>query len=123
MIGGPMLENVILHNPRCSKSRAVLALLQQRDVDVRVVEYLKTPPSAAELQEIGRRLGKPALQMMRTKESRFRELGLSTGDRRSDQEWFRILADNPVLIERPIVIYRGRAAIGRPPENILKILE
>jgi arsenate reductase len=117
-----MSDTFILHNPRCSKSRTTLALLQDRQVNVDVVEYLETPPSASELESIGRKLGVPAVQMIRTKESRFRELGLSADDDRPEDEWFRILSDNPVLIERPIVVHQGKAAIGRPPENVLEIL-
>jgi arsenate reductase len=117
-----MQDNVIYHNPRCSKCRATLALLQERGADVSVVEYLKAPPTADELRIICDMLGMSALDITRKKENRFSELGLSAGDERSETEWFRILSENPVLIERPIVIVNGRAAMGRPPENVLSIL-
>jgi len=117
-----MQDNVILHNPRCSKSRATLALLREHGIDVRVVEYLETPPSAEELRSICDRLGVSALDITRKKEKRFLELGLSAGETRPESEWLRILSENPVLIERPIVIVNGRAAVGRPPENVLSIL-
>jgi len=117
-----MQDNVILHNPRCSKSRATLALLQERGADVQVVEYLNAPPSAEELRGICDKLGVSALDITRTKEKTFSELGLFAGDHRSEAEWLRILSENPVLIERPIVLLDGRAAVGRPPENVLSLL-
>jgi arsenate reductase len=117
-----MQDNVIFHNPRCSKSRATLALLHERGADVTVVEYLNAPPSAEELRMLCEKLKVSALDITRKKEKRFLELGLSAGDDRSEAEWFRILSENPVLIERPIVIVNGRAAMGRPPENVLSIL-
>jgi len=117
-----MQDNVIFHNPGCSKCRTTLALLQERGVEVTVVEYLKAPPSVEELRIICDKLGVSALGIVRKKESKFSELGLSAGDDRSEAEWFRLLNENPVLIERPIVIVNGRAALGRPPENVLSLL-
>ena len=117
-----MQDNVIYHNPRCSKCRATLALLQERGTDVKVVEYLKAPPTADELRILCEKLGVSALDIVRKKEKKFSELGLSAGDDRSEAEWLRILSENPVLIERPIVIVNGRAAMGRPPENVLSIV-
>ncbi len=113
---------IIYHNPRCSKSRQTLALLQERGCQVEVVEYLKAPPTADELEMFCRRLGLQPLELMRRKEARFRELGLSEDDPRSNREWLEIMAANPILIERPIVIHDSQVALGRPPEKVLKIL-
>ena len=113
---------IIYHNPRCSKSRQALALLQERGCQVEVIEYLKTPPSADELEMFCRRLGLQPLELMRRKEARFKELGLAEDDPRSNREWLEIMADNPVLIERPIVVHDSQVALGRPPEKVLRIL-
>ena len=118
-----MTDNVIYHNPRCSKSRKTLELLRDRGVDLEIVEYLKVPPSPSALAALCEKLGLRPLEICRTKEKLFKELGLAAGDDRPDAEWLRILSENPSLIERPIVVYRGRAALGRPPENVLAILE
>ncbi len=112
----------IYHNPRCSKSRQTLALLRERGLDVEIVEYLKTPPTVQELEGFCRRMGKQPLELIRQKEKRFQELGLSADDSRSSREWLQIVADNPILMERPIVVKGGKAAVGRPPEKILRIL-
>lgn len=111
----------IYHNPRCSKSRQTLALLQERGVTPTVVEYLKTPPDAATLGDILAKLGSPPRQLMRVKEAVYRELGL--GDENlSDADLIQAMVDNPILIERPIVLAGDRAALGRPPEAVLAIL-
>ncbi len=117
-----MRDNVIFHNPGCSKCRTTLALLQEHGVDVTVVEYLQTPPTPDELRILCDKLGVSAVGIIRKKESKFSELGLSVEDDRSEDEWFRILSENPVLIERPIVVVKGRAVLGRPPENVLSLL-
>jgi arsenate reductase len=117
------MRDRILHNPRCSKSRETLKLLQDRDVDLPVVEYLLTPPTKTELAEICRLLGLKPLQLVRTKEALFVELGLSKDNGYSDAQWLAVLAEHPKLLERPIVIYQGRAAIGRPPEQVLTLLQ
>ena len=111
----------IYHNPRCSKSRQTLALLQDRGVTPSVVEYLKTPPDAATLGDILAKLGCPPRQLMRVKEAVYRELGL--GDENlSDADLIQAMVENPILIERPIVLASDRAALGRPPEAVLAIL-
>ena len=111
----------IYHNPRCSKSRQTLALLQERGVTPTVVEYLKTPPDAATLGDILAKLGCPPRQLMRVKEAVYRELGL--GDENlSDADLIQAMVENPILIERPIVLAGDRAALGRPPEAVLAIL-
>lgn len=111
----------IYHNPRCSKSRATLALLDQQGNQVDVVEYLKTPPSAAELEQILDMLGLEARELMRTKEAEYREAGLDNPDLTRAQ-LIDAMVKYPKLIERPIVIKDGKAALGRPPERVLEIL-
>jgi arsenate reductase len=117
-----MNDVTIYHNPRCSKSRQTLALLKDRGIEPTVVEYLKEPPSAKRLDELCTLLGREPLQVMRTKEARFKELGLSGKDERPRAEWLDLMHDNPILIERPIVVSHGKAVIGRPPESALDIL-
>ncbi len=109
----------IWHNPRCSKSRQTLALLQERG-DVTIRRYLKDAPTVAELKSVCALLGGTAIDMMRPKEAQFRELGLSKSD--SDTALFEAMSTNPILIERPIVFIAAKAAIGRPPEAVLDIL-
>jgi len=117
-----MAELTIYHNPRCSKSRATLAILRQRGTEPAVVDYQRTPPSVAELDTILERLGSEPLAITRTREKLFTELGLAESDDRPRSEWLAILHHHPKLIERPIVVHGDRAAIGRPPENVLVIL-
>lgn len=116
------MKNQILHNPRCSKSRAALELLQQRELDIDVVDYQHSPPAKEELREILGLLNKKPLDIMRTGDELFKELGLSKDNGYSDEQWLDTLASHPKLLERPIVVYEGRAAIGRPLENVLAIL-
>ncbi len=108
------------HNPRCSKSRAGLALLQERGAKVKVRRYLEDTPSAEELKSILTILGVPAAKLIRTGEAVFKELELSKAD--SDEKLINAMATHPILIERPIAISDGKAAIGRPPENLLELL-
>jgi arsenate reductase len=117
------MKDCILHNPRCTKSRETLKLLQERGVELPVVEYLQQPLSKTELREICKLLGVRPLDIVRTKEDLFGELGLSKDNGYSDEQWLDVLASHPKLIERPIVVRRGRAAIGRPPENVLSLLD
>ncbi len=112
----------ILHNPRCSKSRQTLALLEEAGVEVEVVKYLEAPPTKAELEKLLKQLGLKATQIIRTKEKLFKVLQLKVDDDRSEAEWISLLVENPVLIERPIVSIDGRAVIGRPPENVKELL-
>ena len=116
------MSDFIWHNPRCSKSRQTLALIEQHGHPIEVVEYLKTPPQADEIQAAGAGLGLALTQIIRHKEALFSELGLSLQDARSEDEWAALLAQNPKLIERPIVRIGGRYAIGRPPENVTALL-
>lgn len=109
----------IWHNPRCSKSRQTLALLEGRD-DVQVRKYLEDVPSVAELRAAQVALGVSAVQMMRTKEAAFKEMGLSKD--MPDEALLQAMAQQPRLIERPVVFANGKAALGRPPEAVLDIL-
>jgi arsenate reductase len=111
----------IYHNPRCSKSRQTLALLEERGIAPRIVDYLKTPPSAAELKGILKTLGLRPRDLMRKGEPRYAELGLKDRDL-DDDALIALMVANPILIERPIVLSGGNAAIGRPPESVLEIL-
>ena len=110
----------IYHNPRCSKSRAALALLRERKVDVEIVEYLDRPPTRATLEQLLRKLGAPPLAIVRTDEPEFLALG---GRARSDDELLDLLTANPRLLQRPIVEVAAAARIGRPPEQVLELLE
>jgi len=111
----------IYHNPRCSKSRQTLALIEDKGVAPKIVDYLKAPPSVAELKRILKKLGLNARDIVRKGESRYAELGLKDKDV-GDAELLALMVENPILIERPIVVSGERAAIGRPPEAVLKIL-
>lgn len=113
----------IFHNPRCSKSRAALAALEERGIDAEVVQYLENPPSENELAEIVRKLGIEARALVRFGEGRAAELGINRNDERSDAEWIQLMVDNPILIERPIVIRSEKAAIGRPLDKVLELFE
>jgi len=111
----------IFHNPRCSKSRATLALLQERGYEPAVRLYLDNPPDPSELRAVLRKLGLSARQLIRKGETEYRELGLA--DESLDEDaLIAAMASHPRLIERPIVISGRRAAIGRPPESVLEIL-
>ena len=111
----------IYHNPRCSKSRQTLALLQEKGIEPTVIEYLKTPPSAADLADILSKLGKTPRDLMRKKEAPYADNNLGDGSL-SNNALIAAMVENPVLIERPIVLSGGKAAIGRPPESVLEIL-
>jgi arsenate reductase (glutaredoxin) len=120
--GADALTDVtILHNPRCSKSRATLELLAARGIQPRVVEYLKTPLDTDELERILSMLGIGPRELMRKDESAYRDLGLDN-PQLDRSELLAALVANPALIQRPIVIANGKAAIGRPPEAILDIV-
>lgn len=111
----------IYHNPRCSKSRETLELIKQHSDNVEVIEYLKTPPSAAELRDLLAKLGICARELLRSKEDEYQHLGLSDNTL-SDQQLIEAMIKHPKLIERPIVVNGDKAAIGRPAENVLTIL-
>jgi len=111
----------IFHNPRCSKSRNALALLEEQGLEVEVVKYLDTPPTRAELTAILDMLGLSAKGLMRNKEDLYKELGINEID--DEEVLIGLMVANPKLIERPIVIKDGKAAIGRPIENIVELLK
>ncbi len=110
---------IIYHNPRCATSRKTLALLRQRGIEPEIVEYLKTPPDAAELKRLLKMLGLTPHQLLRKKEAK--EAGLDKPGL-SDDQLLAGLAKHPIAIERPIVVSGGKAALGRPPEAVLKAL-
>ena len=112
----------IYHNPRCAKSRETLQLIRATGHEPEIVEYLKTPPSAAELDGLCRKLGMEPRELVRFKEDAAKALGLKPGDERPRAEWLKLLAANPVLIERPIVVKGAQARLGRPPEAVNVLL-
>ena len=116
-----MDEVTIYHNPRCSKSRQTLALLMARGVTPRIVYYLETPPTAATLARLLKLLAMRPRELLRSQEAPYTEL-LLDNPARTDEELIAAMIAHPVLIERPIVEANGRAAIGRPPENVLRIV-
>ncbi len=111
----------IYHNPGCSKSRQTLQLLRDNGVEPAIVEYLKTPPDAATLRDILTLLGLGPRGLMRKKEAAYAANGLAD-DGLSEGQLIDAMVANPILIERPIVLANGKAALGRPPENVLQIL-
>lgn len=114
-------EFTIYHNPRCSKSRQTLTLLQENDVEPTIVEYLINPPDAATIQHLLSLLKLTPRELLRSKESAYEEAGLHD-QALSDETIIRAMVDNPILIERPIVVRGNEAVIGRPPENVLELL-
>lgn len=115
----------IYHNPRCSKSRETLALIETLNTTgapVNVVEYLKTPPTVDELETLHRQLGRPVRDMLRDGEEPYKTLDLGRAEL-TDAEAYAAIAAHPILLQRPIVVYRGKAAIGRPPEAVRALFE
>jgi arsenate reductase len=116
-----MEKFTIYHNPRCSKSRAALAILQAHEVPLRVVDYLKDPPTRAELATLRRQLGCSPAEWIRKNEAEFKQAGLSADS--SEEQLLDAMATHPILIERPIVVRGNRAVVGRPPERVVELLE
>ena len=112
----------IYHNPKCSKSRRTLEILKSKVNDIRIIEYLKTPPDEKELKNIIIKLNIKPKELIRFKDDKAKELKISHEDDFSFENWIAILVKNPALIERPIVVFGERAVIGRPPENVLKLV-
>lgn len=112
---------VIYHNPRCSKSRSALALLEERGCSPTVIEYLKTPPTPAQLATLLRQLGMAPGALVRKGEEIYKTH--FQGRALSDDQWIAALAEHPILIERPIVVRGNRAVVGRPPEQVLTLLD
>lgn len=110
----------LFHNPRCSTSRKTLDLLKEKGIEPEVVLYLTDTPTVKELTEVLDKLGIPALDLIRKKEAIFKDN--FKGKEHSNAAWIKIMVENPKLIERPILINGDKAAIGRPPENVLEIV-
>jgi arsenate reductase (glutaredoxin) len=111
----------IYHNPACTKSRETLALIRERGFEPHIVEYLKTPPSEAELSAIVRKLGIKPLELVRRNEQVFKDK--YAGKTLSDKEWIKAMVANPILMQRPIVMRGEAAAIGRPPQDVEPLLK
>ena len=110
----------IYHNPKCTKSRETLALLQEHGIQPKVIEYLKTPPTAAELEAIISKLGITPEQLVRKGEDVYK--ANYAGRKLTDARWIEAMVNHPILIERPIVVSGNRAVIGRPPQNVNQLL-
>lgn len=115
------MDVTIYHNPKCSKSRQTLQLLRDKGVEPKIIEYLKTPPSATKLDAMLKGLDMEPRELMRRKEAPYKENGLED-ESLSRKALIKAMVDNPILIERPIVETKGKIALGRPPENVLEIL-
>lgn len=115
-----MEKIIIYHNNRCTKSRCALELIEKKTKNFQVIDYLKNPPSEKELKSILKKLGLKAEEIIRKKEPLFKEK--YQGKKFTEDQWIKILVQNPILIERPIVVKGNKAVIGRPTENVEKIL-
>jgi len=116
-----MTDITIWHNPRCSKSRVSLALLTDQGAEPTEVRYLEAPPTRAEIERVLELLGIAPIELMRRGETAFKELQLSSDS--TDEQLLEAMASHPILIERPVVLTNSKAVIGRPPENVLELLE
>jgi arsenate reductase len=116
-----MTDLTLYHNPRCSKSRGALELLEARGVQPNVVRYLETPPSASELKSLLGKLGITARELLRSGEDEYKTLGLSDTSL-SEAQLIEAMVKHPKLIERPILIAGDKAVVGRPPEKVLELL-
>ena len=116
-----MKEFTIYHNPRCSKSRQTLQILRDRGIEPNIVEYLKTPLKKDELKKISTSLGLRPKDFTRKNESDFKERKLAD-DIEKDDKIIEAMAAYPKIIERPIVVLKDKAVLGRPPENVLKLI-
>jgi arsenate reductase len=119
---GGRMQVTIYHNPKCAKSRETLKLLETRGIEPIIIEYLKIPPSKTELEELVKQLGIKPRDLLRTKEPEYLQAGLAD-PKLSDSAILQAMIKHPKLIERPIVMAGKKAALGRPPENVLKILK
>ncbi|WP_160286090.1 arsenate reductase (glutaredoxin) [Pseudomonas knackmussii] len=116
-----MSQLTLFHNPRCSKSRGALELLEARGLSPQIMRYLETPPSAAELKDLLGKLGMTARQLLRTGEDEYKALGLDDSQL-SEAQLIQAMVEHPKLIERPILVVGAKAVVGRPPEKVLEIL-
>ncbi|MCW8879643.1 MAG: arsenate reductase (glutaredoxin) [Kangiellaceae bacterium] len=117
-----MSQYKIYHNPRCSKSRQTLEILNEKGVDVEIIEYLKTPPTAQELNKVISALGAEPQEVMRKKEAEYKEAGLDNASLSRAQQ-IDLMVANPKVIERPIVVKDDKAVVGRPPENVFDLIK
>ena len=116
-----MAQYTIYHNPRCSKSRQTLSILEEHGIDPEVILYLETPPDQATLKDLLKKLGKTPRELLRSSEDAYREMNLAdTG--LSDENLIKAMQKEPRLIERPIVVKGTKAVLGRPPENVLDLI-
>ncbi|MDB9752131.1 arsenate reductase (glutaredoxin) [Gammaproteobacteria bacterium] len=115
------MKAIIYHNPRCSKSRQTLALLEEKGVVLEIIEYLKTPPNQQTLKEIINKLDIAPIDLMRKSEPVYKKLNINK-ESKDIQSLLDVMVENPILIERPIVVANGKAVIGRPPESVLDIV-
>jgi arsenate reductase len=111
---------VVFHNPRCGKSRGALALLREKGFEPVIVEYLKTPPTRAELKTLLQKLGIRPEQIVRKGEEIYKQR--YAGKQMDDEQWLDALTAHPILLERPIVVKGDKAVLGRPPENVLRLI-
>ncbi len=111
----------VYHNPRCSKSRQTITLLESRGVELQVVEYLKSPPDEPTMQQLCAALDCGPRGLLRSKEEAYVALGLADPTK-PDREIIQAIREHPILLERPIVLYNNKAVFGRPPENVLALL-
>lgn len=116
-----MAQYTIYHNPRCSKSRQTLAILEENGINPDIVLYLETPPDQSTLQELLKKLGKTPRELLRSSEDAYRSLQLSDTSL-SDEKLIKAMLKEPKLIERPIVVKGNKAVLGRPPENVLELI-
>ena len=116
-----MAKPTIYHNPRCSKSRQTLQLIEEQGIEPEIVLYLENPPSANKIKEILKMLDLEPRDLMRKKEAEYKEQNLAD-DGLTKTDLIKAMVETPKLIERPIVVNQGKAAIGRPPENVLETL-
>jgi len=116
-----MTNYTIYHNPRCSKSRQTLSVLEEHDIQPTIITYMDTPPNAVELKQLIEKLGILPRQLLRKGEQAYKDLGLKDTSL-SDQDLIDAMSKEPRLIERPIVVKGDKAIIGRPPETVLELI-
>ena len=116
------MKNAVFHNPACSNCRQTLELLENEGITIPVIEYLKEPPDERTLKDVCTLLGKRPYDLVRQKEPIFKELGLDAVAPDDDARWYRLLSEHPILLQRPIVVYENKAAVCRPPEDVLNLL-
>ena len=116
------MSTIIYHNPRCSKSREALEIIQEKGIKPEVRLYLKENPSVNEITSISAKLECHITELIRFNESIAKELSLKATDQRSKSEWVQLIVENPVLLQRPIVIHNNRAVIARPPQKLLDLI-